>query len=160
MKCRKCRFDPWVRKVIWRRKWQPTPVFLPGKFHGRSEGSQKCWTQWVNEPFWYCMFCGLGQIPNDTYSPLYTIQYFPSPKDPCVLPIHLSPPLQFLRPLWHLLFIQISNLCSLCITRGMCHFSKNLPKPLFLENNLAVCIYYFIPIFYGCRSCILLCLTG
>ena len=29
------RFDPWVRKVPWRRKWQPTPVFLPGKFHGQ-----------------------------------------------------------------------------------------------------------------------------
>ena len=27
-------FDPWVRKIPWRRKWQPTPVFLPGKFHG------------------------------------------------------------------------------------------------------------------------------
>ena len=24
-------FDPWVRKVPWRRKWQPTVVFLPGK---------------------------------------------------------------------------------------------------------------------------------
>ena len=22
-------FDPWVRKILWRRKWQPTPVFLP-----------------------------------------------------------------------------------------------------------------------------------
>ena len=28
-------FDPWVRKISWRRKWQPTPVFLPGKFHGQ-----------------------------------------------------------------------------------------------------------------------------
>ena len=28
------RFDPWVRKIPWRRKWQPTPVFLPGKSHG------------------------------------------------------------------------------------------------------------------------------
>ena len=28
-------FDPWVRKIPWRRKWQPTPVLLPGKFHGR-----------------------------------------------------------------------------------------------------------------------------
>ena len=28
-------FDPWVRKIPWRRKWQPTPVFLPGKFHGQ-----------------------------------------------------------------------------------------------------------------------------
>ena len=29
------RIDPWVRKIPWRRKWQPTPVFLPGKFHGQ-----------------------------------------------------------------------------------------------------------------------------
>ena len=27
------RFHPWVRKIPWRRKWQLTPVFLPGKFH-------------------------------------------------------------------------------------------------------------------------------
>jgi len=26
-------FDPWVGKIPWRREWQPTPVFLPGKFH-------------------------------------------------------------------------------------------------------------------------------
>ena len=25
---------PWVRKNTWRRKWQPTPVFLPGESHG------------------------------------------------------------------------------------------------------------------------------
>ena len=25
----------WVRKVPWRRKWHPTPVFLPRKFHGQ-----------------------------------------------------------------------------------------------------------------------------
>ena len=25
--------DPWVRKMPWRRKWQPTPVFLPGTFY-------------------------------------------------------------------------------------------------------------------------------
>ena len=29
------RFDPWVRKIAWRRKWQPTQVFLPGKSHGQ-----------------------------------------------------------------------------------------------------------------------------
>ena len=28
-------FDPRVRKILWRRKWQPTPVFLPGESHGR-----------------------------------------------------------------------------------------------------------------------------
>ena len=29
------RFDAWVGKIPWRRKWQPTPVFLPGKSHGQ-----------------------------------------------------------------------------------------------------------------------------
>ena len=36
--CRKCGkpgFDPWVGKIPWRRKRQPIPVFLPGKYHGR-----------------------------------------------------------------------------------------------------------------------------
>ena len=35
------RFDPWVGKIPWRRKWQPTPVFLPGKSHPLSMGSQR-----------------------------------------------------------------------------------------------------------------------
>ena len=34
---RRCRvrFDPWDRKIPWSRKWQPTPVFLPGESHGQ-----------------------------------------------------------------------------------------------------------------------------
>ena len=28
--CRRLRFHPWVGKIPWRRKWQPTPAFLPG----------------------------------------------------------------------------------------------------------------------------------
>ena len=28
-------FTPWVGKIPWSRKWQPIPVFLPGKFHGQ-----------------------------------------------------------------------------------------------------------------------------
>ena len=42
------RFDPWVRKIPWRRVWQPTPVFLPGESLWKEEpgelqsmGSQK-----------------------------------------------------------------------------------------------------------------------
>ena len=29
------RFDPWVRKIPWKRAWQITPVFLPGESHGQ-----------------------------------------------------------------------------------------------------------------------------
>ena len=31
---KRCGFDPWVGKIPWRRKWQPTLVFLPGTFQG------------------------------------------------------------------------------------------------------------------------------
>ena len=33
--CRRCRFDPWVWEIPWRREWQPTTIFLPGKPHGQ-----------------------------------------------------------------------------------------------------------------------------
>ena len=52
--CRRHRFDPWVRKSLWSRKWQLTPVFLPGKFRGGGDwwatvhGVAKCWT-WLSE---------------------------------------------------------------------------------------------------------------
>ena len=36
--CRSCRshmFNPWVRKIAWRRAWQSTPGFMPGESHGQ-----------------------------------------------------------------------------------------------------------------------------
>ena len=48
-RCKRHEFDPWVRMIPWSRKWQPTPVFLPGESHGQGSlvgsnpwgGSQK-----------------------------------------------------------------------------------------------------------------------
>jgi len=31
----RCRFQPWVGMISGSKKWQPTPIFLPGKFHGQ-----------------------------------------------------------------------------------------------------------------------------
>ena len=58
------RFDPWVWKMPWRKKWQPNPVFLPGKSHrqrslvgygprGRKESDT---TEWLHFHFlsWFC----------------------------------------------------------------------------------------------------------
>ena len=55
LQCERPRFDPWVRKIPWRRKWQSTPVFLPREFHGQrnlvgySPCGRKEWdrTQWL-----------------------------------------------------------------------------------------------------------------
>ena len=34
-RCKRCGFNPWAGKIPWRRAQQPTPVFLPGEFHGQ-----------------------------------------------------------------------------------------------------------------------------
>ena len=34
-RCKRLRFDPWIEKTHWRRKWQTAPVLLPGEFHGQ-----------------------------------------------------------------------------------------------------------------------------
>ena len=45
LKCRRPEFDPQVRKIPWKRKWQPTPVFLTGKSHGqRNLASYSSWS--------------------------------------------------------------------------------------------------------------------
>ena len=44
LQCRRPRFSPWVKKTPWRRDWLPTPVFLPGEFHGqRNLASYSLW---------------------------------------------------------------------------------------------------------------------
>ena len=35
MQCRRHEFNPCIRKIPWERKWQSTPIFLPGKSHGQ-----------------------------------------------------------------------------------------------------------------------------
>ena len=62
---KRCSFNPWVGKIPWRRAWQPTPVFLPGKSHGQrslagySPWSHSVWHNWehthIAEPrVWKC----------------------------------------------------------------------------------------------------------
>ena len=67
-------FDSWVGKILWRRKWQPTPVFFPGKSHGqRSLEFYRLWglivgqdwatehthalSSWKNR--WFSQVCGV-----------------------------------------------------------------------------------------------------
>ena len=52
----RCRFQPWVGMISGSKKWQPTPIFLPGKFHGqRSLAGYSPWghkeldmTEWLS----------------------------------------------------------------------------------------------------------------
>ena len=66
--CRRRGLDPWVGNIPWRRKWQPPPVFLPGKSHGqgnlvgyshgvgksRTQLSTHAWRKGLIAPFDQC----------------------------------------------------------------------------------------------------------
>ena len=51
LQCGRPGFNPWLEKIPWRKKWQPTPVFSPGESHGQrslagySPGVTKRWTR-------------------------------------------------------------------------------------------------------------------
>ena len=50
LQCRRSEFDPWVGKIPWRKKWQPTSVFLSGKFYGqRSLAGYSPWTEQLTQ---------------------------------------------------------------------------------------------------------------
>ena len=51
-------FDPWVRKIPWRRAWQPTPVFLPGECHGQRS--------LVGYSLWGCKQLDMTEQPTHT----------------------------------------------------------------------------------------------
>ena len=53
-------FNPWVGKILWRRKWQPTPGLLPGKSHG--------WRSLVG-------YSPRGHKESDTIKQLNTLSY-------------------------------------------------------------------------------------
>ena len=59
LKCGRCGFDPWVGKMSWRRKWQPTPIFLPWRIPWTEEpgglqsmGLQRVRHDWVTKTAW------------------------------------------------------------------------------------------------------------
>ena len=63
---RRCEFNSWVEKIPWRRKWQPTPVFLPGKFHRqRSLGSYRPWGHRIQND-WAHTHTHPTTLPNNT----------------------------------------------------------------------------------------------
>ena len=51
LQCMRCAgFDPWVGKIPWRRKWRPTPVFLPSISHGQRSLAgyrPRVWKSWI-----------------------------------------------------------------------------------------------------------------
>ena len=70
---KRCSFNPWVRKIPWSRKWQSTPVFLPGESHGQRSlvgyspwgHKSQTWLSTQSDIVLYLSLSHWGLIPSD-----------------------------------------------------------------------------------------------
>ena len=88
-------FDPWVGKIPWRRKWQPTPVLLPGKSHGQRS-------------------LGLQRVRHN----LATSLSFPRVRSPGYLAEKMCTGLEKKKKTWEFLisfFLIVAGFCDLCV---------------------------------------------
>ena len=79
---RRLGFNPWIRKLLWSRKWQPPPVFLPGKFYGQKGAWWlkiheviKGQTQLSMHKYWNLVptyLYGENGLPHDIYQYIYS----------------------------------------------------------------------------------------
>ena len=75
-RCKRHGFNPLVRKIPWRRKWQPTPKFLPRKFHGqRSLAGYSPWGLRVGHD-WACMHTCISCLLVSKCFPVWKFGFF------------------------------------------------------------------------------------
>ena len=128
---RRCGLDFWVKKIPWRRTWQPTPVFLPGEFHGQrslvgySPWSQRVGHDWATNAFkgfWDAVEAKQHQISRDKNS---------------LLKARLSH--QLAKP-WAIL--NLSGVCSLQLKYSRQTIAKiNKAKSWFFERKIKLTNY-------------------
>ena len=77
LQCRRWWFDPWVRKIPWRMRWQPTPRFSPGESHGQrnpaaySPWGRESWTQLKQLSAQTCILISRACLTPSLYDSLY-----------------------------------------------------------------------------------------
>ena len=83
--CRRCGFNPWVRKIPWTRKWQPAPVFLPRQSHGgySPPGLQRAGQDWMTA----CTCPTLGGLDAARRPPKYLVGVLLHPSMECGQPL-------------------------------------------------------------------------
>ena len=129
--CRRPRFDPWVGRISWRRKWQPTPVFLPGKPH--EQRSLVSYSPWGRKRVRHDLATTQQQSPQlnqskTTYPDFYIlVSMDPNPS----LPISNRPVHHRVNP--RTLLLSQNSLLQKSLTASL-HTEQ--PHSLHLEHNL------------------------
>ena len=129
-------FDPWVEKLPWRRKWQPTEVFLPGEFHGqRSLVGHNSWGHRVGRD----LVAEHTQHMMTCIHHWYHTEYFHGPKSTLCSAFHSFLPFPTPNPWEPLMFF--------IVCRGLpfaeCHIVGIMQYVVYSDwLRLVICIYF------------------
>ena len=119
--------NPWVGKIPWRRKWQPTPVFLPGKSHGqRSLEGCSPWGQKesdTTEQLTHTAWCSILRDWILNWPPRFSLLGRQRPAEKLFVPLGS-----------HILFHFPTSACADCPNRK--HPFSNHPVPSPLEQSV------------------------
>ena len=149
---RRPRLDPWVRKIPWRRKWQPTPVFLPGKFHGWRRLVGDCGV--VKSRTWLRDFT-FTFIPETTLNSLEKWSWVKQSHYPLVLGVelHLQMHVNIIKIHFSKDIMRANYVQTLCVAQNLsrqCSFPCRTYYLLWERDRnqiskcmISVCVFYF-----------------
>ena len=120
--CRRPRFNPWVGKIPWRRKWQPSPVFFPGK----SQGSLAGYSSWGHKEL------------DMTEWPKNSIQPYSSPAP--TSPVHAHTYIRTHTQTHTRGMLGRAHLCPAPKTQSLAHCP--IPHQLLLQEGSAVLLHW------------------
>ena len=134
MRCKRLGFDPWIGKILWRRAWQPTPVFMSGKS--------------MNRGAWWATFHGVtkGRTRLKQLSP-----HFYKKKKNHVFAISLFTRTNVLK--FSFIFLNIILYYSLQINHIISQtFSSSLK--VYCKRNFLFCFVLFFLLYFTLQYCI------
>ena len=121
---RRLRFNPWVWKIPWNRKWQPTPVFLTGKSHGQRslvgawghkksdtvKGTRMAWHGWLHRNLQLALYTKSNPWYIHQISPSQVFLIFLNGNS-----VHIELKLNILRSFWLFLTPHIQFISKPCL---------------------------------------------
>ena len=141
--CRRHGFSPWSGKIPWRRKWQPTPVFLPGEPHGQS--SSMCYGSWSQSQTWFSDWTTTRKDTGERYHFHHTVSNFPS--------IPAGGSITVFQGFDYASILEIIAWNKRAVITSVCKMCGNTRVPQSLSLNKLLCILAYICFWQHCMAC-------
>ena len=141
-------FDPWVGRIPWRREWQPTPIFLPGEFHGQR--SLAGYNPWVSKQLDTAECNNVLHVltpwsPHRIFFKHFNISFLPCAIIACLCAPHTLPFSPHLHPFILLMSIILHRATYTSPPPGnLPRFPKLVPLPMQLYSPCSLYVSFIV----------------